>query len=47
MIDPDRAVPRFILQNGEWICVDRNPRQLKRPDCAPRGSRQKIMSQPE
>jgi hypothetical protein len=46
-IDADRAVPRFILQNGEWVCVDRNPRQLKRQDCLPRAKQPKIMSRPE
>jgi hypothetical protein len=45
-IDPDRAVPRFILHHGEWICVDKNPRQLNRQDCAPRGQ-QRAVSQPE
>jgi len=35
-IDVDRAIPRFILHKGEWICVDHNPRQIDRKDCAPR-----------
>jgi len=33
--DPSMDVPRFILQKGQWICVDRNPQQLKRQDCWP------------
>lgn len=32
-IEADRAIPRFVLQEDEWVCVDRNPRQLNRRDC--------------
>lgn len=35
-VDTDRAIPRFILQHDQWVCVDRNPRQLSRRDCWPR-----------
>jgi hypothetical protein len=34
-IDEDRAIPRYILLKNAWVCVDRNPRQLKRQDCPP------------
>jgi hypothetical protein len=35
----DGAIPRFILHHDEWICVDRNPRQVGRQDCrAPKQS---------
>jgi hypothetical protein len=27
------AIPRFVLHHDEWICVDRNPRQVDRQDC--------------
>jgi len=46
-VEPERAVPRFILQKGDWICVDRNPRQIKRQDCAPRFNPQRTMSRPD
>jgi hypothetical protein len=39
--DPSIDVPRFILQKGHWICVDRNPQQLKRQDCWPHASTRK------
>ncbi|MGV1014122.1 MAG: hypothetical protein ACOYB4_04045 [Methyloceanibacter sp.] len=36
-VDEDRAIPRYILHKDKWVCVDRNPRQLNRRDCLPRG----------
>jgi hypothetical protein len=35
-VEPDRAIPRFILHKGAWVCVDRNPREISRLDCRPR-----------
>ncbi len=35
-VDEDRAIPRYILHKDQWVCVDRNPRQLNRRDCLPR-----------
>jgi len=35
-IEADRAIPRFVLHNDTWVCLDRNPRQLNRHDCKPR-----------
>jgi len=35
-IDEDRAIPRYVLLKDAWVCVDRNPRQVKRQDCLPR-----------
>lgn len=32
-VDSDRAIPRFILLKGMWVCVDRNPRELNRRFC--------------
>ena len=37
-VEAERAIPVFMLHNGEWICVDRNPQQLRRQDCWPRGA---------
>jgi len=34
-IDDGGAIPRFILNKGQWICIDRNPRQVNRSDCSP------------
>jgi hypothetical protein len=31
--EAEGAIPRFILHHDEWICVDRNPRQVDRQDC--------------
>jgi len=33
--DPALELPRFVLQKGEWICLDRNPQQFRREDCLP------------
>jgi hypothetical protein len=32
-VESEGAIPRFILHHDEWICVDRNPRQVDRQDC--------------
>jgi hypothetical protein len=37
-IEKDRAIPRFIKLENQWVCVDRNPRQVNRRDCLPRQS---------
>jgi hypothetical protein len=36
VIEPERAIPRFILYGDIWVCLDRDPRQVRRNDCAPR-----------
>lgn len=36
VIDGDLAIPRYVLGKDGWVCLDRNPRQLNRQDCAPR-----------
>jgi hypothetical protein len=38
VVDEDRAIPRFVLQNKAWVCLDRDPRQVHREDCKPRWS---------
>jgi hypothetical protein len=37
-IDKDRAIPFFVLLDGQRVCLDRNPRQVGRQDCRPRQS---------
>ena len=32
----ERAIPRFVLYGDTWVCLDRDPRQVRRNDCAPR-----------
>ena len=34
--DGATSIPRYVLGKNGWICLDRNPRQLYRQDCAPR-----------
>jgi hypothetical protein len=34
-IDVGGSIPRFFLDKGQWICIDRNPRQVDRRDCSP------------
>lgn len=38
VISKDRAIPFFVLLDDQWVCVDRNPRQVGRQDCQPRQS---------
>jgi hypothetical protein len=35
IVDEDSAIPRFVLHQDKWVCLDRNPRQLGREDCKP------------
>jgi hypothetical protein len=35
VVDEDQAIPRFVLHQDAWVCLDRNPRQLNREDCKP------------
>jgi hypothetical protein len=37
-VNENRDIPFFILLDNQWVCVDRNPRQVKRQDCWPRQS---------
>lgn len=34
--DGATSIPRYVLGKEGWICLDRNPRQVNRQDCAPR-----------
>jgi hypothetical protein len=29
-------IPRYALERHQWVCLDRDPRQVDRQDCLPR-----------
>jgi hypothetical protein len=29
-------IPRYAVERHQWVCLDRDPRQVARQDCLPR-----------